>query len=184
MTDVQICNMALRRLGGEAINSLDENSEGARLCKTFYESSLKAVLRDHYWNFATARATLALLSAAPAFDFAYAYQLPTDCVFVRSLNMEGFDFAVEGRTLITDLADAKILYTKYVNDPNLYDAIFISALAYRIATEIAYPLTNSVTKIQAMNTMYINEVKKAKVMDASEGKKEVVDDNDWLRARL
>ena len=93
-TEVSICSNALRKLGDDPITSLTEDTERARLCNAFYESSRDSLLRSHPWNFAITRATLAKLSSTPAYGFAYQYALPTDPYCLRVLEMEYQDLSL------------------------------------------------------------------------------------------
>ena len=64
MNEVGICNLALSHLGDTAtVTSIKppDSSKQAQLCARFYWVARDAVLEMHAWNFATRRATLALL---------------------------------------------------------------------------------------------------------------------------
>ena len=61
-SEVQICNLALAKIGDQQITSLTENSKAGRLCNLVYEPLRDATLRAHPWNFAITRETLALHS--------------------------------------------------------------------------------------------------------------------------
>ena len=65
-SEVQICNLALAKIGDQQITSLTENSKAGRLCNLVYEPLRDATLRAHPWNFAITRETLALHSVAPS----------------------------------------------------------------------------------------------------------------------
>ena len=54
---VSISNMALGHLGSKPIASIDENTQGARYCKIFYDVTRDETLRDFPWNFAETRVT-------------------------------------------------------------------------------------------------------------------------------
>ena len=43
----QICNMALARIGHDAIELIDEPSEDARLCRRFYDQAVRPVSSTH-----------------------------------------------------------------------------------------------------------------------------------------
>ena len=151
-TEVSICSNALRRLGDSPITSLTEDSERARLCNAFYEPSRDAVLRSHTWNFAINRANLAKLSTSPAFEYANQFALPTDpfCLRVLKMEFEDYEFKIEnlagqGRVLLTDEGEAKIIYIARVTDPSLFDSMFVDTLTAKLAVDLAYPVTNSTT---------------------------------------
>lgn len=146
--DTTICNLALSKFGAKRIQSLDDNSPEARACKLNYAPTRDEVLRAHRWNFAIKRATLSRLADAPPFGWAAWYQLPSDCLRVLQLN--GWEtheqrdrWEVEGGRLLTDEDTVQIKYIARVVDGNLYDSIFVKALACKLAAEICRALTGS-----------------------------------------
>lgn len=61
MSDVDIANMALRRIGAKTITSLTaDNSKEDRVCNTFYDQVRQELLEDFDYNFAKAYAKLGL----------------------------------------------------------------------------------------------------------------------------
>jgi hypothetical protein len=52
---------------------------------------------------------------------------------------------VEGRKILSTGDSLQIIYTADISDPNQFDALFIRALAMRIATNIAYSLAPNKT---------------------------------------
>jgi hypothetical protein len=157
--ETSICNLALAKLGIDPIMALSDASKPAQYCKRFYESTRDEVLSAHRWNFAMARATLNRLSTGPAFEWAYAYQLPADCLRVLQLN--GYDeteqkgmFAIEGRQMFTDEDTAQVRYISRVTDASAWPALFIDALATKLASNIAAPLTGSRTASTEMLSLY------------------------------
>lgn len=59
VTNIDICNTALRRIGAEPIVALSDDTKGAACCNLRYESCKRYVLRKHPWNRCTKRAILA-----------------------------------------------------------------------------------------------------------------------------
>ena len=180
---VQIVNNALVKIGANAILTLTEDSEAARAANLIYEQVRDACIRDHVWNFAVNRVELAQNSGAPAFGFAYQYNVPSDCL--RVLQMENMDmfYKIEGGKLLTDEGTAKILYLARVEDVNLFDAMFVEALSARLAAELSVTLSESNTLYSNMMEMYQRKVADARSMDAQEsGYLEVVADT-WLDSR-
>lgn len=51
-TQVDICNLALRRLGAKAITAIDDGSKEADNCSAFWDYIIDEVLDDYPWNFA------------------------------------------------------------------------------------------------------------------------------------
>lgn len=91
-TDVDICNLALARLGDPAtISSIDppEGSAQADHCARFYPMARDAVLTAHPWRFAISRKRLAKLAEAPVGTEANYFALPSDCLRLVSVHDAG-----------------------------------------------------------------------------------------------
>jgi hypothetical protein len=146
--ETSIVNLALAKLGVSPIMALTDDSKQAQFAKRFYEQTRDDTLQGHRWNFAMKRATLNRLSDAPAFEWSYAYQLPTDCLRVVQLN--GWEaterqgqYSIEARSLMTNEDAAEIRYVSRITDTTLYHPLFVDALATKLASVLAGPLTGS-----------------------------------------
>ena len=181
---VQIVNNALIKIGANAIISLTEDSEAARAANVMYEQVRDATIRDHIWNFAVTRVELAQSVDAPAFEFAFQYQIPSDCLRVLQMESANMVYKIEGRKLLTDEGTAKIMYLGRVTDVNEYDSMFVEALSARLAAELAITLAESNSLYQNMMEMYRLKVADARSADAQEsGYSEVIADT-WLDSRI
>lgn len=145
---VQICNMALAKIGSESfITSLSDDTKAARHLSIFYEPIRDSLLRSHLWRFARKQYQLAPLVTGPLFDGGYYFQIPTDCVRVVVPDEDYFygygRWSVEGNKILADTNVLNIVGLQRVEDPNLFDPIFSEALATRLAHELCIPLTNS-----------------------------------------
>lgn len=93
-SDIDICNLALARLGDEAnvssINPPDQSAQ-ANYCARFYPMSLASILDDHNWGFATKTATLALVTNSNSL-WDYCYEVPSDMNNIIAV----FDYQAEG----------------------------------------------------------------------------------------
>jgi hypothetical protein len=81
---IDICNLALGNIREDSINSLDEQSKAAQVCKQRYELAVQYVLRDFPWNFASQTVALALHTEQPK-EWLYAYVLPSKCLNARRI---------------------------------------------------------------------------------------------------
>lgn len=145
---VQICNMALAKIGSESfITSLSDDTKAARHLSIFYEPIRDSLLRSHLWRFARKQYQLAPLVTEPLFNGGYYFQMPTDCLRVVVPDEDYFysygRWSVEGNKILADTNVLNIVGLQRVEDPNLFDPIFVEALATRIAHELCIPLTNS-----------------------------------------
>lgn len=57
-TDIDICNLALGKLGARKIASFADNTQSAELCNRFYDTLRQAELRRNGWKFAIKRILL------------------------------------------------------------------------------------------------------------------------------
>jgi len=181
-TAVEICNSALTKIGAERITSLEDDSPRAVLCNERYALLRDQVLRAHPWNFAIKRAALPQLATTPVFEWAYEYQLPTDCLKV--LNTEEHSrFKVEGRKILSNEgAPLNIRYIYKNENVGDYDPVFVEALSCRIAVDLCYSITNSTTMAESMLAAYRAQLSEARSMDAQEGSPEDWIVDEWLNA--
>lgn len=183
-SDVDICNLALQRLGAKSISSLSEDSTAGRECNRVYAHARDSELRAHPWNFARARASLAASSTAPLFEFTNQFPLPTD--YLRLLpNNEVTDWQIEGRNILTDDgAPLKIIYLKRVTDPNDFDELFLELLVSRIANDIAEKITQSNTKKETATLAYRTAKAEARKINSFENVPKAPPTDTWINARL
>lgn len=183
--DVDICANALRLLGDDPIVSLEDDSERARLCNAFYAPTRDAVLRAHPWNFALRRAALNRLAAAPLFEWSAQFQLPVDpfCLRVIRTDDDTYPWKVEGRVLLTNRSEVKILYIARVTDVTLFDPLFTDALTYRLAEKLAMPVTGSLEKARAFRDLYLQVLSEALTYDGQEGTPDILEADHLIRVR-
>ncbi len=191
---VSICNTALDLLGVDPITSLADDTKAARFCARNYERVRDAVLRAYPWNGAMARASRAALADAPAWGYARQFQLPEGpdpayCLRVLSINGEidlGLTYRIEGRRILTDVdAPLAILYIARLDNPALYDALLVDAIAARLALDAAYPLAGSVSLGQSLSQAYSEKIAEARQVDAQEGTAaDALIAGDWLESRF
>jgi hypothetical protein len=81
---VEIVNLALSNIRAGSINSLDEGSLQAQVAKLKYPFMLDRLLREVPWQFNRKIRALSVL-VTDVFNWAYAYQYPTDCLKVHRL---------------------------------------------------------------------------------------------------
>ena len=180
-TFVEIANRAITYLGGEVITSLDDDTKEGRACKRLYEQTRDALLRDHPWNFAIKRSSLAANTTAPEFEYTNAFDFPNDTLRIIEVDTTE-EWAVEGRQIVSDAAaPLDIVYIERVTDPNLFDAKFIEAFSLRLAADIAYDITASQTVAATAENKYATLLKEARLVDAQESLS--ANEQSWLDAR-
>ena len=167
MDNITISNMALSHIGVANIDRMDEASEPARLCRQFFDTARRSVLRRYPWPFATRRDTLGQLMTEPG-DYRYAYRYPKNCVAIRKLFDEKYRCIPiqrykilsdqEGRVIYTNVEKCVAEYTADIKDCDLFDDGFIEAFAWKLAGDIAFKLTGNQniqnTCLQAYNAYF------------------------------
>jgi len=166
---VDICNGALNQLGASTILTLTEDSKNARLCNARYTQVRDSVFRSHPWNCLIKRVELAADSTAPAWGFTQQYTLPADCLRVLTILDYDADYKIEGRKILTDNSNMKILYIARITDPNEYDELLRETLSAALAADIAYAITSSNPTASNMYNLFKDKLKEARFVDATEG---------------
>ncbi|WP_442108695.1 hypothetical protein [Pseudomonas sp. NUPR-001] len=191
---IGICNMALYRIGNSTrIDDLSEASVEAEVLGQFYENCRDYVLRaDCDWGFATAFAQLAEVETNPNPEFSYAYAVPNDCIRVRRIvntawqqgvwpcdpqsplpEIRNIKFRIinggSQRLISTSVSPATIEYTVKVESPEMFDPIFVSALSWYLAAQVAAPLSKSDAIVEKCAGMYKAEILAAAAAALNEG---------------
>lgn len=186
---VDICNIALQKLGASRIVSLTQDNENARECNLLYEQARDAELRAHPWNFAIKRAQLAASSTAPTHGYTNAFPLPSDCLRLLPLdqrdNFLSNDWQIEGRSILTNEGGPlNIRYIARVTDPNRFDALFIESMACRLAESLNEKLTQSNSKGELIRRDRTLALREARKINAFENNSHQTPDDSWITVRV
>jgi hypothetical protein len=193
----QIGNLALVNIGSRSsIESFDEQSIEAKRIKQWYDECREAVLEAMDWNFARKRLTLSLsITDAPEGVWTYRYDYPSDCIAARKLqnplgpDADAVPFEIELdsdtglKSILTDLEEAKLVYTKNITSTFLFSPYFDHALAAFLAFNIAFPLTGKTSIVEAMGKKYQYMISMAEGNNANEGVGRKPREAEWIRVR-
>jgi hypothetical protein len=176
LTVEHICNMALDILVEAPITSIDEDTKPARLLKRHFETTRQAELTKHAWSFAIFREELTAIDSGSMPDgetYTYGYELPADALRVLPLTDTGeahgvsIPWKLEGTLLLTNYEGPRLVrYIANLTDPDDWDALFVEALAARLAMKIALALTGKPTMLQAAERAYRDTIGTAKQTNA------------------
>jgi hypothetical protein len=187
VTQTDVVNSALVKLGTDTISDISENNKAANTMRAIYDLSMDEVLRAHPWNFAIKRAVLAPTSDTPDFGYDYEYDLPSDCLRAWTLysdtGIDDIDWVVEGRKILTDEESVSLIYIYRNDDPAAWDACFAEAFSWYLAWKASYALTQSSTVSQLMERGYKASLSEARSMDGMEGKIQGLEADIWSKAR-
>jgi hypothetical protein len=193
-----IWNMALSHLGiSKEVATVNESSQEARALDRFYDETLKEVLSDFPWPFATKFEVLGLVEEDPNIEWQFSYRYPTDCLHVRKIlsgnrndNRQSrvpYRIAIDssGKLIFTDMQDAELEYTCLIDNPEHFPSDFTLMLSYRLASHVAPRVTGQDEYKMGDKAMqkYMMELSKAKARSINEEQSEEVPDSEFISGR-
>ncbi len=151
---LDICNLALSRLGESPITALDPNgSLPARLCYLHYHPVRREVLCAHRWSFAMRIVTITSSEELVGDDtHQLRHSLPPDCLRVLGVNSRCW--TLRGRAVYASAPSIRLQYIADEEDTELFEPLFVEALVLRLAWKLCIPLINSTTARQALGEEY------------------------------
>jgi hypothetical protein len=153
MTDIQICNLALARLGDSRITALTDATAQAQYCSLFYTQTVEELQAEYDWQFCRKQIDLGNSTTAPFSGYNVEYSLPSD--FLRVLRFGGVDasenfgvWEIVANKITTNISSqnqivAVLDYIAAVTDPAKFPALFVELLTIKLAGLLAMPLTGS-----------------------------------------
>lgn len=190
-TAVDICNLALARLGDPAtISSIDppEGSAQADHCARFYPMARDAVLSSHPWRFAVTRKRLAKLAETPVGTDANYFSLPSDCLLIVSVHDAGgispddenfldlppLTYTVEqrssARALLCRSSEVFVRYVTVRTPEGLFPPDVVDAISWLLASYLAgtmVPGTSGTQLAAQLTQAYQGSLQAAVATDAA-----------------
>ncbi len=161
---VNLASNALVLIGDSPISALTESIPANAL----YEQSYLSLLSIHRWRFATKKAQLARLVAAPQNEYSYQYQLPADLVYlIRPVGNNSQDYEVYEDKLYSNDATMYVDYIFRV-DKSALPAYFVKVVEFFLAAQFAIPVTGNSTRFKEYSGLYEMQLKRAKYADSSQ----------------
>jgi hypothetical protein len=175
-SQIDICNMAIGKVGGNRIDNIDEPSQvEAILCKDHYNTIVDSILESAEWSFAIKREVMSLDPSPPIFGYSYRYKLPTSCIRLLQCS-EDSAFAVdtpwarEGEYVLSESSTLYVRYIQHISDPMLYSGMFIEAVVLKLASALAIPLTGDKKLHEALMQAFENTRNDAANKDSLQGR--------------
>lgn len=185
---VTIANLAASKIGeDDQLRSPDDDTHVNRTVQAVWDAVRRAALRDHSWNFAMRRSSLAVeaLSSVP-YPWQSSFRLPAECVrLIEVLNISSReDYQVEGKSILADTDGP--LYIRFIADVTetaLWDDMFVEAFACRLAFQIGPRIVGSEFDKGTAWKVYKDSLAEAKRVDARENPAIPFEATDWELAR-
>jgi len=193
ISETSICNQALSWLGVARITSLDDVSTAGQLCRDNYYFLRDAVLEERMWTFATTRTT-STVADLDDWGIRYKHSVPLDWLAVYRVycDVSGYEqkdyiqsegWVREGNFVLSNDATVYMWGIKRVTDTANFSAMFVQALASRIAMDLAMPLTQNTKLAEKMTQLYAAKLDLAATRDGQQGRNERIRSHDLVDAR-
>lgn len=182
-SEVDICNMALMKLGANTIVSLQEpENYEAEQCKLWYPICRDAVLEEHTWSWASQRFVLNPTGNDAEWGDDIQYQRPQGVVAVARLyaNTNTGDlippesWKVEGQHIYSSSAAAYAVCVTRVLDSQRFPGLFAIAVAARMAAELCNSITENTDLSGQLWREYGQKVREAIASDGLQARREIV----------
>lgn len=194
-SNVQIAKLALQHIGDRwDITSLADASAEAEQVNLIFNDTRDALLRAHPWVFAKAYTSPAALTGTVPGNWDYMYTYMTDCLRVQgivdptkknlTIKFEVARNAAGVKVILTNHQDPEFIYTQAITDPTEFDAEFILAFSYMLASRLAMPLAGDPELATALINQAFSVVSQAEETDSNEGIEPDKPEAPWITARL
>lgn len=171
LTKIDICSMALLKLGEAPIQSFSDDTAAAQLARTLFGPVTDALLASHPWRFATNQ--LKLTRNADG-DFL----IPSDVL--RVLKSGG---NIIGNKIIAPMDNITITACTRVG-VDMYPGYFVSLVATKLAMEFCIPLSGDQTVFRMLAALYESELQSAKFIDSTTAPSAKIDNFSLINARF
>jgi hypothetical protein len=170
---VSLYNQALAALGVDPIADPGAALKEAELCNLFYPDTRDEVLLENDWSCAIREKKLAIATAEEGQGFTFAYQLPVDpkCLRVISLTREDGSeidkqkWVKQGSLILTDEQEVWARYVFAVPSVPDIDLHVAEAIIAKLASKLAFPITQSLQLEQAAAGRYLMLILNAKMIE-------------------
>ena len=171
LTKLDLCSMALLKLGEKPIQSWTEDSVNSQLARTLYDGVINSLLSMHPWHFATQEIDLTKNTDGT-------FIIPSDVLRVLKSNGR-----IVGNKIYSDADNIKILaITKTA--PEKFPSYFSSLAATRLAMEFCVPLLGDQTVFRMLVALYESELQTAKFIDSTTSVCDSVSDFSLISSRF
>ncbi len=154
LTKIDLCSMALLKLGEKPIQSWIDDTAPAQLGRTLFDPTIDALLALHPWRFACHEYTLNRNTDGN-------FIIPSECLRVIKCDGE-----IIGNKIVSDSDAIKIVAIIRV-PVDAFPSYFISLAATKLAMEFCIPLTGQQNVFRMLVALYETELQSAKFLDST-----------------
>lgn len=153
-TQIDLCSMALLKLGEKPIQSLYEDSASSQLSRTLFNPIVDTLLSMFPWRFATHTVVLNKNTDGK-------FLIPTNVL--RIIKCDGQIIGNE----ISAPVDALEIIAIIRVEPQDFPSYFITLVTTKLAMEFCVPLIGDMNVFKMMSALYESELQSAKFIDST-----------------
>lgn len=188
-TVTEICNVAMAHLGVDGIEDFaSDESRQAVLCRQVYGATRRVVLSERAWQFAKERAILSPKVGSPVWGYDYAFEIPSDVIFVHRCyaptnhsRQTQWDRVKD--EIHSNQATLHVEWIVDVENPAEFSAGFVIALGLRLARDTCLALTESRSLYDRLVGTYRESIDEAGASDGRQGRTERMQSDSLITAR-
>ncbi len=171
LTKIDLCSMALLKLGEPAIQSLTDDSAAAQLSRTLFDTITDGLLALYPWRFATKEFDLPRNTDG---DFT----IPSDVLRITKCNGQ-----IIGNRVISP-SDSMSITAVMRTTPDKFPSYFVSLVTTKLAMEFCIPLLGDSSLFRMLATLYESELQSAKFIDSTTSPTQGITDFSLINARF
>ena len=157
LTKIDLCSIALLKLGENPIQSFTDDTAAAAVARTLFDTTIDSLLASHPWKFAQKKFELVKTTDG---DFL----LPTDVL--RVLDCDCLLYQITGDR-ISAPADKISINTIVKISPENYPPYFSNVAALNLAREFCMPLCGDQNLLRTIAALFESELRAAKFIDST-----------------
>lgn len=170
---IQVTKTAHGLLDGMGVTTDDTGADGVYVVDAISSSTFTLV--DSVWS---ASVVAGRYRKSAPFGWDYLYALPGNCLRVLEVNdsevgdVISDEFIIEGRDILTNADEVRLVYTKQISDNLFYDPLFAEALALKLAITLTEKIRGTTGKTADLLQQYERiTAPLARRVDANEGRR-------------
>lgn len=160
--NIEICNTALGLIGGDEINSFEDETREARLCNNLYPRISRSRLEMHPWRFCMKETKLSpIVGGTPLFGYENSFQLPADRLRGLNKSYSGLDYRILGDKLYANGDEFGMEYHRRAPE-ELWSESFRHLMELEMAAILSIGLFEDEEKAKKFDTLITRQGRIAK----------------------
>ena len=157
LTNIDLCSIALLKLGEKPIQSFTDNTAAAQVARTLFDTTVDSLIASHPWKFAQKKFEL---TKTLDDDFL----IPTEVL--RVLDCDCLLYQISGDRINAPADSISITALVKIGVEN-YPSYFSNIAALNLAREFCMPLSGDQNLLRTIAALFESELRTAKFIDST-----------------